>query len=82
MIGLMFVVRGRLGDAEAIFPITLISGFLWTLLYVLPCADPHFNPRRSDYPCLRMQSMVRCVSMAPSIQSEQVAELGFEHREA
>lgn len=30
----------------------------------------------------RIQSMVRCVSMAPSIQSEQVAELGFEPREA
>ena len=26
--------------------------------------------------------MVRCVSMAPSIQSDQMAELGFEPREA
>ena len=78
----MSVVRGRLGDAEANFPITLIPGFLWTLLYASPCADPHFNPRRSDQPCLRIQSMVRCVSMAPSIQSKQVAELGFEPREA
>lgn len=58
---LMSLVRDRLGHAETNFPITMISGFLWNLLYALSCAEPHCNAVRSDYPCLRIQSTVRFV---------------------
>ena len=67
---LMSVVRDRLGHAEADFPVTMISGFLWNLLYALSCAEPHFSAVRSGYPYLRIQSTVRFVCERGSLHSK------------